>query len=119
MRAAVCALGRFADDAKVGAVAATLQGCAAVQRSHGRLVKEADRSLMEPSKGKCKVLHLGRNKPVHQYMLGSAWLESSLAEKDLGVLLNTGLDMSQQCVLEVKNNGILGCTMQRPPGRRR
>lgn len=83
-------------------MADTLQGCAAVQRNPGRLVKWADRSLMEPSKGKCKVLHLGRNKPMHQYVLGSAQLESSLAEKDLGVQVNTRLNMSQQGVIAVK-----------------
>lgn len=31
----------------------------------------------------------GRNNPSHQDMLGAAWLESSLAEKDQGVLVDT------------------------------
>lgn len=31
---------------------------------------------------KCKILHLGRNSPRHQYMLGTTQLEQSLAEKD-------------------------------------
>lgn len=34
----------------------------------------------------CKVLHLRRNNPGHQYMLGADWLENSLAENDLEVL---------------------------------
>jgi len=39
---------------------------------------------MKSVKGKCKVLHLKRNNPMHQYMLGLIKQESSFAEKDLG-----------------------------------
>ncbi|GAB0208906.1 mitochondrial enolase superfamily member 1 [Grus japonensis] len=65
------------------------------------------------TKGKCKVLHLERNNPMHQDMLGTAQLESSLAEKDLGVLVDTKLNTTQQCTLAAKKaNGILGCIRQ-------
>jgi len=39
--------------------------------------------------GKCKVLHLGRNNPRHQYILGAIQLGGSFVEKDLGVLVDT------------------------------
>jgi len=29
-----------------------------------------ERSLIKFSKGRCRVLHLGRNNPMHQYRLG-------------------------------------------------
>jgi len=45
---------------------------------------------------KCKVPHLGRNNPRHQYTLGATTLESSLAGKYLGMLMNTRLNLSQQ-----------------------
>jgi len=50
---------------------------------------------------------------MHQYMLEATQLESSLAEKDLGVLVDTKLNVRQQCALAAKKvNGILGCIRQ-------
>ncbi|PKU27740.1 hypothetical protein llap_21956 [Limosa lapponica baueri] len=64
---------------------------------------------MNSNKGKIPVLPLGRNNHPHQDWLGADLLESSSEEKDLGVLVDNRMLMSQQCVLVAKKaNGILG-----------
>ena len=47
---------------------------------------------------------------MHKYKMGDTWLDSSICERDLGVLVDNKLNMSQQCNMAAKKaNAILGC----------
>lgn len=67
-------LSKFTDDMKLGGVADSPEGPAAIQRDLNRLERWADKNLMEFSREKCNILQLIRNNPRYQYMLGiSRW----------------------------------------------
>ena len=54
------------------------------------------------NKTKCQVLHVSNNNPCSTTSLGTEWLNSGQEERDLEKLMDSRLDMSQQCAQVAK-----------------
>jgi len=105
-----CNLSKFADDTKMCGMVNKLEGSDGNQRDLDRLERWACENLTKFKKAKCKVLHMGWGIPKRKYRLYREWIESSPEEKDLGMLVDEKLSMTQQCALTAwKANHILGC----------
>ena len=79
-----------------------------IQRDLHRLDQLAKLNCMSFNRAKCQDLHFGHKNPSQPYTLGEEWLESCLMERDLCVLMDSWLNISQQCAWVAKKaKGIL------------
>lgn len=85
-----------------------MMGSTVIQREKDGLKKWAEKKF-KLNKDKCKLQQPRKNNPMYQYRLGTRWLNSSFAEKDLRLSVNTKLILIHQCAfVAMKAKSILG-----------
>ncbi|KAF4801112.1 hypothetical protein TURU_037527 [Turdus rufiventris] len=92
-------LSQFAGNTKMCGAVNMLEGRDVIQRSLDSLEGHVCVNLMNFNKAKCEIQQLSWGNPKHKHSLDSEWIESSLEEKDLGVLVDVELNMTWQCAL--------------------
>lgn len=100
---------KFADDAKIVGGVRTLEGVNVIKNDLIALSRWCSEWQMELNVEKCKVMHVGVNNKMERYGINGQDLVETSEEKDLGVIINQNLKVSQQCLTAAKKgNQILG-----------
>jgi len=102
-----CGIKIFADDTKAYAeVDNSDESRVRVQNSIDRLAEWTDKWLLKFNSDKCKVLHLGKDNPLHEYFIGNGSerckIDTSDVERDLGVMVDGGLSFETHINVTVK-----------------
>ncbi|XP_059576183.1 uncharacterized protein LOC132247417 [Alligator mississippiensis] len=96
--------------AKYGVKWACQQGGERLQKDLDRVQGWANKNKMHFNTDKCRVLHLGRSNQQHTYKMGNSLVESTEAERDLEVIIDSKMNMGQQYEVTVgRANRTLSC----------
>ena len=103
-----CKVKIFADDTKAYNVIDTSeQSRLLLQRNIDTLVEWSETWMMKFNSQKCKILHIGKNNPQHKYYMndgdGARELDITIAEKDLGIIIDPNLSFDTHINDVVKN----------------
>ena len=88
---------KFADDTKIGQVLRQEEDREALQAAIDGLVEWTIKWGMEFNVQKCKIMHLGHNNKKLEYTMGEVRLDSTVEEKDLGILVSAKLKPGAHC----------------------
>ena len=91
-------MNKFADDTKLGQKINCKEDADMLQRCLDNLLSWADNWGMKFNVLKCSVIHFGRKNPKYEYKMNGTTLNQNSMEKDLGILIQSDLKPSEQCV---------------------
>ena len=86
-----CLVKIFADDTKIYQVVNDKSDAASMQTNINKLTEWANTWQIKFNSGKCKVMHLGHQNNQYEYFMEENKLETTSAEKDLGVIVDPKL----------------------------
>jgi hypothetical protein len=102
-------LSLFADDTKWGRCVDRDVDKARFQMEIDSLTEWSHTWQLHFNTDKCKIMHLGRNNSKETYTMDGHVLETTRAEKDIGVMVQDDLKPSLHCAkVAAKANGVLG-----------
>ena len=76
-------LSKFADDSKGAKIIRSPTDNSLMQTAIDKLSEWADKWSMKFNISKCKIMHLGKSNPKHQYTMNNIPMISSTEEKDV------------------------------------
>jgi hypothetical protein len=105
----VCKLSKFADDTKMFNTVSSQRNVDALKADLNNLFHWSEEWQMLFNLSKCKVMHFGKHNGKASYSMGGIVLDTVDCEKDLGVIVQSDMKVTQQCIKVVKiANKILG-----------
>jgi len=100
---------KFADDTKLFGCVSSQEGVDLLRNDLRSLIQWSEDWQMLFNVEKCKVMHFGANNTKENYSINNTVLSVVKEEKDLGVIIQNDLKVSEQCSKAVKTaNRILG-----------
>jgi len=99
------ALGKFADDTKIGQPVRSEDDRRILQDALDSLVDWMEKWGMALNVKKCKVMHLGRRNPEFAYRMMGQELKKAESEKDLGVMVSQSLKPKEHCEKAARTAG--------------
>ena len=94
---ASCGHKLYADDVKLYVVFDNVTECNALQNSLDAVEKWSETWQLKLQPAKSKIMHFGLHNPNFGYTMGGKNINSSNAEKDLGIMISTDLKFSHHC----------------------
>jgi hypothetical protein len=88
---------KFADDTKGAKIIQKQEDNHKLQEALDCLCEWAEKWGMSFNYGKCKIMHIGKNNPRHEYFMRGNKLTTTEEERDVGVIFTSNLKPSAQC----------------------